>query len=171
MSVQSEVIRVFNQLLASGKKISSLTALPSSVQNSDLFEVVRSGVNYKATGSQLPSGTGGGINIQTIDTSTSSIVLDLDDTGHSVLSSTDPLTGNVTITQSGETGAAVIDWIFTVSGSDGSWGLNMNDFIMDDVRWQSVASKRWTPEADGEYLLHAVLGAGGWMATIGQPYS
>lgn len=60
MSLRSEVVRVFNELIANGKKISDLPALPSVVQNGDLFEVVRGGVNYQGTGSQLPSGGGAG---------------------------------------------------------------------------------------------------------------
>lgn len=60
MSLRSEVIRILNEILGNSKKISELTSLPSNVQNTDQIEVVRSGVNYKALGSQLPSGGGGG---------------------------------------------------------------------------------------------------------------
>lgn len=60
MSLRSEVIRIMNEILGNSKKISELTSLPSNVQNTDQIEVVRSGVNYKALGSQLPSGGGGG---------------------------------------------------------------------------------------------------------------
>lgn len=59
MSVRSEIIRVLNEVLGNSKKISELTALPSNVANDDLIEIVRAGVNYKGTGSQLPSGGGG----------------------------------------------------------------------------------------------------------------
>lgn len=58
MSLRSEVIRIFNELIGSSKKISDLPTLPSAVQNTDQFEVARSGTSYKATGSQLPSGGG-----------------------------------------------------------------------------------------------------------------
>lgn len=47
-----------NELLGNSKKISELTALPTNIASDDLIEVVRSGANYKATGSQLPSGVG-----------------------------------------------------------------------------------------------------------------
>lgn len=60
MSIRSEFVRLWNEFMASAKKITQLTSLPSPVANSDLFEVVRGGVNYKALGSQLPSGGGGG---------------------------------------------------------------------------------------------------------------
>lgn len=60
MSLRSEVIRILNEILGNSKKISELTSLPSNVQNTDQIEVVRDGVNYKALGSQLPSGGGGG---------------------------------------------------------------------------------------------------------------
>lgn len=59
MSLRSEVVRIFNELMGNAKKISELTALPSNVTTGDLIEVVRSGQNYKADGSQLPSGVGG----------------------------------------------------------------------------------------------------------------
>lgn len=58
MSQRSEIIRVIQEYFAGSKKISELTALPSNIQNSDLFEVARGGVSYKGTGSQLPSGSG-----------------------------------------------------------------------------------------------------------------
>lgn len=61
MSFRSEVVRIVNELLAGSKKISELTALPSNVANDDVIEVVRGGQNYKATGSQLPSGGGSGV--------------------------------------------------------------------------------------------------------------
>lgn len=60
MSLQSEFTRMLNNWLATAKKITQLTALPSPVTTGDLFEVVRAGQNYKADGSQLPSGGGGG---------------------------------------------------------------------------------------------------------------
>jgi hypothetical protein len=65
MSLRSEVIRIFNELIGASKKISDLPALPSAVQNTDQFEVARSGTSYKATGSQLPSGGGSGV-VETI---------------------------------------------------------------------------------------------------------
>lgn len=59
MSLRSEIIRVLNEILGNSKKVSELDSLPTNVDNSDLIEVVRAGQNYKATGSQLPSGGGG----------------------------------------------------------------------------------------------------------------
>lgn len=41
-------------------KISDLTPLTGPLAGTDLFEVVRAGVNYKALGSDIPSGGGGG---------------------------------------------------------------------------------------------------------------
>lgn len=60
MSLRSEIIRVLNEVLGNSKKVSELDDLPSNVANDDLIEVVRAGENYKALGSQLPSGGGGG---------------------------------------------------------------------------------------------------------------
>lgn len=59
MSQRSEVVRILNEYLSSSKKISELPALPSPVDNSDLFEVSRNGTSYQGTGAQLPSGSGG----------------------------------------------------------------------------------------------------------------
>lgn len=59
MSLRSEVIRIINEYFSGSKKITDLPDLPSNVANGDLFEVVRSGTNYKGLGSQLPSGGGG----------------------------------------------------------------------------------------------------------------
>lgn len=59
MSLRSEVIRIIQEYFSSSKKITELPDLPSNVANGDLFEVVRSGTNYKGLGSQLPSGGGG----------------------------------------------------------------------------------------------------------------
>lgn len=58
MSLRSEVIRIFNELIGQAKKISDLPDLPSAVDNADLFEVSRGGTSYKGLGSQLPSGSG-----------------------------------------------------------------------------------------------------------------
>jgi hypothetical protein len=66
MSLRSEVIRIFNELIGSSKKISDLPSLPSAVQNTDQFEVARSGTSYRATGSQLPSGGGGSQDLQSV---------------------------------------------------------------------------------------------------------
>lgn len=57
---RSEVLRIFNELIGQAKKISDLPALPTNVDNADLFEVSRGGTSYKGLGSQLPSGGGGG---------------------------------------------------------------------------------------------------------------
>lgn len=76
MSLRSEFIRLWNEYTAQSKKITDLTALPSPVVNADLFEVVRAGVNYKATGSQLPSGGGGSQNLQSVLTQGSELTSD-----------------------------------------------------------------------------------------------
>lgn len=56
MSLRSEVIRIFSELIGQAKKITDLPALPTNVDNDDLFEVSRGGTSYKGTGAQLPSG-------------------------------------------------------------------------------------------------------------------
>lgn len=76
MSLRSEVIRIFNELIGQAKKISDLPALPTNVDNADLFEVSRGGTSYKGTGSQLPSGAGGG----TVDSVVAGALIDVDDT-------------------------------------------------------------------------------------------
>lgn len=58
MSLRSEVIRIFNELIGQAKKITDLPALPTNVDNADLFEVSRGGTSYKGTGAQLPAGGG-----------------------------------------------------------------------------------------------------------------
>jgi hypothetical protein len=65
MSIRSEVLRILNEVFSNSKKITELPDLPSAVANSDLVEVVRSGVNYKGLGSQLPSG-GGSQDLQSV---------------------------------------------------------------------------------------------------------
>lgn len=57
MSLRSEVIRIFSELIGQAKKITDLPALPTNVDNADLFEVSRGGTSYKGTGAQLPSGS------------------------------------------------------------------------------------------------------------------
>lgn len=55
MSFRSEVVRIFNELLAQGKKITLLTSASVPLQGDELFELVQSGVNKKATKAELNS--------------------------------------------------------------------------------------------------------------------
>lgn len=76
MSQRSEIIRIFNELIAQAKKIQDLPVLPSNVTNTDLFEVSRAGTSYQGSGSQLPSGGGGG----TVDSIVAGTNITVDDT-------------------------------------------------------------------------------------------
>lgn len=73
MSVRSEVIRIFNELIGQAKKISDLPAA-ASVNGADLVEVSQGGVSKKATITQVSTGgtavesVVGGANI-TVDSS------------------------------------------------------------------------------------------------------
>lgn len=58
MSVRSEVIRIFSELIGQAKKISDLPAA-GSVAGADLVEVSQGGVSKKATITQVASGGSG----------------------------------------------------------------------------------------------------------------
>lgn len=55
MSLRSEIIRVLNEFLANSKKISELDTVPS-IDGAESLEVVKNGVNYRATVSQVATG-------------------------------------------------------------------------------------------------------------------
>lgn len=55
MSLRSEVVRIFNELIAGSKKISQLPAADTLV-GPELMEIVQGGVNKKATASQFGGG-------------------------------------------------------------------------------------------------------------------
>lgn len=103
MSFRSEVIRIFNELIGQAKKISDLPALPTNVQNSDSFEVSRSGTSYQATGSQLPSGGGGGT-VDSVQAGTG-ISVDSTDPANPIVSATggSAVWGGITGTLSSQT--------------------------------------------------------------------
>lgn len=84
MSQRSEIIRIFNELIAQAKKISDLPAA-GSVAGGDLVEVSIGGVSHKATASQIGSG-GSGI-VQTIVAGTN-ITVDATDPANPIVSST-----------------------------------------------------------------------------------
>jgi hypothetical protein len=75
MSVRSEVIRIFNELIGQAKKISDLPAA-GSVDGADLVEISQGGVSKKATAAQIGSG-GSGV-VQTIVAGTNVTVDDTD---------------------------------------------------------------------------------------------
>lgn len=56
MSVRSEVIRIFNELVGSGKKITELPAATTPLAGTELLEIVQSGTNKRITASSLSSG-------------------------------------------------------------------------------------------------------------------
>lgn len=98
MSTRSEVIRIFNELIAQAKKISDLPSAPS-VAGADLIEVSIGGTSYKATASQIGSG-GSGV-VQTIVAGTNITVNSTDPanpivsaTGASALLPLNPQTGD-----------------------------------------------------------------------------
>lgn len=84
MSTRSEVIRIFNALIAQAKKISDLPSA-SSVAGADLIEVSIGGTSYKATASQIGSG-GSGV-VQTI-VAGSNITVDSTDPANPIVSAT-----------------------------------------------------------------------------------
>lgn len=55
MSLRSEIIKVINEILSNSKKISDLEAVPS-IDGAESMEVVKNGVNYKVTVSQIATG-------------------------------------------------------------------------------------------------------------------
>lgn len=60
MSLRSEVIRIFNELIGSSKKISELDSASTPLAGTELVEIVQGGVNKKVAASNLGSGGGGG---------------------------------------------------------------------------------------------------------------
>lgn len=56
MSLRSEVIRIFNELLALGRKITQLPDADLPLTGDEYIEIVQGGVNKKVQVSQLPGG-------------------------------------------------------------------------------------------------------------------
>lgn len=92
MSVRSEVIRIFNELVGQAKKIVDLPSAPS-VAGTDLIEVSIGGTSYKGTVSQISSG-GSGI-VQTIVAGTG-ITVDATDPANPIVAATGSGAGTVT---------------------------------------------------------------------------
>lgn len=63
MSLRSEVIRIFNELVAAGKKISQLPAANTPLSGDELLEISQNGVSSKISASNLSSG---GTGVQSI---------------------------------------------------------------------------------------------------------
>lgn len=103
MSVRSEVIRIFNELVGQAKKISDLPTAPS-VSGADLLEVSIGGTSYKGTVSQISSG-GSGI-VQTIVAGTG-ISVDSTDPANPIVSATGG--GGAVSSVNGATGAVIVD--------------------------------------------------------------
>lgn len=75
MSLRSEVIRIFRELVGSGKKITELPAATTPLAGTELLEIVQNGGNKKITASSLSSG---GTGVQTIIAGTNISVDDTD---------------------------------------------------------------------------------------------
>ena len=56
MSLRSEVVRIFNELLALGRKITQLPDADLPLTGNEYVEIVQNGVNKKVQISQLPGG-------------------------------------------------------------------------------------------------------------------
>lgn len=68
MSLRSEVIRIYNELIAGAKKISGLTAA-GALDGSELVEIVQNGTNVKTTTqdiADLGGGGGGGGTVESV---------------------------------------------------------------------------------------------------------
>lgn len=62
MNLRSEVVRIFNELLGDGKKITQLPDADLPLTGSEYVEIVQDGINKKVQVIQLP---GGGSSIPT----------------------------------------------------------------------------------------------------------
>lgn len=60
MSLRSEVIRIYNELIASAKKITDLPAATTPLAGTELIEIVQGGVNKKVAASDVGGGGGSG---------------------------------------------------------------------------------------------------------------
>lgn len=76
MSLRSEVIRIFNELLAGSKKITELPSATTPLAGTELIEIVQDGENRKVASSAV--GGGGGAGVQTIVAGTNITVDDTD---------------------------------------------------------------------------------------------
>jgi len=103
MSLRSEVIRIFNELTGSAKKISDLPAA-GSVDGTDLVEISKNGVSMSATASQI--GAGGSGVVQTIVAGTN-ITVDDTDPANPIVSATGG--GGAVDSVNGQTGVVVLD--------------------------------------------------------------
>lgn len=56
MSLRSEVVRIFNELLANGKKITQLPDADLPLTGNEYIEIVQNGINKKVQVSELPGG-------------------------------------------------------------------------------------------------------------------
>lgn len=61
MSLRSEVIRIFNELISAGKKISELPVASTPLVGTELVEIVQNGVNVQTTTSQMGGGGSGNL--------------------------------------------------------------------------------------------------------------
>lgn len=179
MSLRSEVVRIFNELLAGSKKISELTSLPSNVQNTDLIEVVRSGQNYKALGSQLPSGGGGSGDLQDVLDAGSTAVAPTDisiDAGAGTQFFIGENTGFAQMNLHGSAMNLFADTGLTVeNGAAGSFGINTTQPININADGGTAgqvltsngagAPPTWENGGGGAGDLDDVLAAGGVLST------
>lgn len=109
MSLRSEVVRIFNELLAGAKKISELPAA-SSVDAADLVEISQGGVSKKATASQFGGGGGGSVDSVTGDG----------------VNNTDPDNPVISYPSPGDIGAATTGSVTTVA-------TDLSNHIADDT--------------------------------------
>lgn len=84
MSLRSEVIRIFNELVGAGKKISQLPLAATPLTGTELLEIVQDGVNKGVTASNLSSG---GTGIQTI-VAGANVTVDATDPQNPIVSAT-----------------------------------------------------------------------------------
>jgi hypothetical protein len=131
MSLRSEIVKVFNELLGNGKKISDLPAATAPT-GTELVEIVQGGINKKATVSQFGGGGGGG-SVDTVTGDNPGIV-DNFDPANPVVSLNNAFTytdGAITQEQSDRDAAILVavpsqtgqnGKYLTTNGSATSWG-------------------------------------------------
>lgn len=156
MSLRSEVIKIFNQVIAGSKKISALPELVAPGDN-DFIEIVQDGVNYKIRKSNLVVGGGGGSSIDALSVSTAAatITLNFQSVVERLFYGSTASSGNKTIALSNFSNALRFEFFIDVNAND---QLTFPaGFIMSDGNWEVSGSQIWTAPFDGLYHFKATL--------------
>lgn len=76
MSIRSEVVRIFNELLAGAKKITELTVATTPLSGTEKVEIVQGGESRQATTQDIADLGGGGA-VSSVNGQTGAVVVDL----------------------------------------------------------------------------------------------